>query len=111
MSANVKVVQASDIARCPVHSLLPAHYRADGTCLHYALHTVHATGQPQSFVGVTFDADGTEHVKPGSAGQSVDVACDSCPWTHVAVVTSTVTEAEERLTALHRALLDGGSPL
>jgi hypothetical protein len=29
---NIKVVRASDITRCPVRSLLPGHYRQDGTC-------------------------------------------------------------------------------
>jgi hypothetical protein len=29
---EVKVIQRSDIARCPRRSLLPGHYRADGSC-------------------------------------------------------------------------------
>jgi hypothetical protein len=30
--ADIKVIRFSDIGRCPKQSLLPAHYRADGTC-------------------------------------------------------------------------------
>lgn len=30
----VRIIRTSDIARCPAHSLLPSHYRDDGTCLH-----------------------------------------------------------------------------
>ena len=29
---NVKIVQLSDILRCPSLIILPAHYREDGTC-------------------------------------------------------------------------------
>lgn len=32
MSAVVRVVRGSDVAACPKFSLLPAHYRDDGTC-------------------------------------------------------------------------------
>ena len=27
------VIQTSDVERCPIHSLLPSHYRDDGSCL------------------------------------------------------------------------------
>lgn len=29
---EVRVVRASDIARCPYNILLPSHYENDGTC-------------------------------------------------------------------------------
>lgn len=29
---DIKVIRSSDIAACPVHSLSPAHYHANGTC-------------------------------------------------------------------------------
>jgi hypothetical protein len=28
-----KIIRSDDIARCPRRSLLPGHYREDGTCL------------------------------------------------------------------------------
>jgi len=67
-------------------------------------HNVTATAQPTSFIGVTF-VDGQEQTIPGSEGQSVDVACDSCGWTHCGVITSTIQEVEQRMTALHRSYL------
>jgi hypothetical protein len=68
-------------------------------------HTVRATGEPLSFIQVTFDDDGTERTVDGTEGQSVDVHCDSCGWDHIVVITSTLAEAEERMTALHRSYL------
>jgi hypothetical protein len=33
MTAQVKILRRSDVERCPKHSMLPAHYHEDGTCL------------------------------------------------------------------------------
>jgi hypothetical protein len=30
---DIKIIKHSDIANCPKRSLLPQHYRDDGTCL------------------------------------------------------------------------------
>lgn len=32
VSVNVKTIRMSDVAACPKHSLLPAHFHADGSC-------------------------------------------------------------------------------
>lgn len=32
MRADTKVIRSSDVARCPISSLLPSHYREDGSC-------------------------------------------------------------------------------
>lgn len=32
MNVEVKTITSGDIARCPKLSLLPSHYRPDGTC-------------------------------------------------------------------------------
>lgn len=31
--SNPKVIHLSDVARCPIQSLHPAHYRDDATCV------------------------------------------------------------------------------
>lgn len=45
MAARSKVIRRSDIDRCPLRSLLPAHYRDDGTCL--CVEAPEAPGSPQ----------------------------------------------------------------
>lgn len=32
MALEVKVIRSGDIDRCPKRSMLPGHYRPDGTC-------------------------------------------------------------------------------
>jgi len=29
---EIRVIKYSDVSRCPKNSLLPAHYRSDGSC-------------------------------------------------------------------------------
>jgi hypothetical protein len=42
--AEIRIVSTADIDRCPRHSLLPSHYRDDGSCQCLELLRTYASG-------------------------------------------------------------------
>jgi hypothetical protein len=46
---SIRIISTSDIARCPKHSLLPQHYRDDGSCLCKAQPVVTAVAEEPQY--------------------------------------------------------------
>jgi hypothetical protein len=58
---DIKIIKHSDIANCPKRSLLPQHYRDDGTCL-----CDDPYGHPETAPNLSISADGTTMMNPTS---------------------------------------------
>jgi hypothetical protein len=54
---DIKIIKHSDIANCPKRSLLPQHYRDDGTCL------CDSYGHPETAPNLSISADGETVLK------------------------------------------------